>query len=144
MPCCVLVAIKKVEEEVGAEFQQSFPEEYLTQVEKRELLGLLCLGAYVLLLGKCCRGWGTGERTTRGRTEENEGGGHFFSKDPLKEYQQGAEDSPQAVRLRLDRKTGGQLDVGSFLIGVEVSLRQHAPALTQGLFGPLTNGNNCH
>ena len=82
---------------------------------------------------------------TQGRPEEKGGerGGQLFSEDPLKAYRQGADDSPRVVQLRLERRTGGQLDVGSFLIGVEVSLRQHAPALTQGLFGPLTNGENC-
>ena len=35
---------------------------------------------------------------------------------------------------------GGRLDLGSFLVGVEVSLRDSSPQMTAGLFGPLTNG----
>lgn len=48
----------------------------------------------------------------------------------------GNEDSPQ---MRGDRR-GARLDVGTFLMGVEISLRNDNPSLTEGLFGPLTNG----
>ena len=34
----------------------------------------------------------------------------------------------------------GRLDAGSFLVGVELSLRQSHSRTVQGLFGPLTNG----
>ena len=33
----------------------------------------------------------------------------------------------------------GRLDLGSFLLGIDVSLRELEPVMTQGLFGPLTN-----
>ena len=124
-------------------FLHSVPEECLLKIEKRELLGLLCLGAYVLILGKCCRGWKSGDRNTCVRIEEREGAGavQVYGEDPLRDYHQGMEDSPQTMRNRLHmERRSGLLDVGSFLIGVEVSLRQQAPALTQGLFGPLSNG----
>ena len=123
-------------------FLQSVPEECLMKIEKRELLGLLSLGAYVLLLGKCCRGWGSNNKPTRLKTE---GERQSYGEDPLKDYHQGMEDSPSTARNRLhmERRGGGLLDVGSFLLGVEVSIRQQAPALTQGLFGPLSNGEQC-
>ncbi len=41
--------------------------------------------------------------------------------------------------MRGERR-GAKLDVGTFLIGVEVSLRHSEPVDTEGLFGPLTNG----
>ena len=92
---------------------------------------------YVLLLGRCCRGWGVGETTLK-TTEQD----HFTQpvvSDPLQKYQQGDERrSPHVTRSPIKRR-GCKLDVGSFLIGVEISLRQQAPELTQGLFGPLTN-----
>ena len=126
-------------------FLQSVPEECLMKIEKRELLGLLCLGAYVLLLGKCCRGWGSNDKSTRLKMEGREGERQVYGEDPLKDYHQGMEDSPNTARnrLRMERRGGGLLDVGSFLLGVEVSMRQQAPALTQGLFGPLSNGEHC-
>ena len=46
------------------------------------------------------------------------------------------ESSPKLIgERRQDR-----LDVGTFLVGVEVSHRNGNPSLTEGLFGPLTNG----
>ena len=69
-----------------------------------EMLHFMCLAGFVLLLGRCCRGW-------------------------TPKY------SPCKSRLQTTL-----FDVGSFLIGVEVSLRQLVPDKTKGLIGPLTNG----
>ena len=44
-------------------------------------------------------------------------------------------------KLRGERR-GARLDAGSFLIGVEVSLRDCEAEMTQGLFGPLTQGES--
>ena len=164
------------------------------QVREEELLCLMCLGAYVLLLGRCCRGWGAEEAAAGGRRgeeavaggrrgeeavvggrrgEEAVAGGRREGtgepcptpdrterqtlssqaqgsrrpvKDPLQQYKAvgGSEAAivvPGSPARRKSRATmGGKLDLGSFLIGVEVSLRHSHPKMTQGLFGPLTNG----
>ena len=39
-------------------FHLAFPEDPQPGVREDDLLCLACLGAYVLLLGRCCRGWG--------------------------------------------------------------------------------------
>lgn len=123
---------------VGAAFQQAFPEEQLAKMDQRELLAAMCFSSYVLLLGLCCKGWGTrvGQiaRTERPPVSQ-------VMPDPLQRYQEQEEvGKAQPVLQASSRKAGRQLDVGSFLVGVELSLRQLAPELTQGLLGPLTNG----
>lgn len=70
--------------------------------------------------------------------------------DPLQRYKVAGralgQPQPAAVAIgegHSPKLRGGRrarLDVGSFLIGVEVSLRHCEPSLTEGLFGPLTNG----
>lgn len=57
------------------------------------------------------------------------------------QHQQPVMGEGQSPKLRGDRK-GTRLDAGSFLIGVEVSLRNSEPNMTEGLFGPLTNGED--
>jgi hypothetical protein len=164
-------------------FYQSFPEEHLSQVKQEELLGLFALGTYVLLLGKCCRGWGTEDKSTgnggTGRGGEGGGGGvetnrtlsqlhnesftspvmadplprpprlRVHAPDPLQKYKSVAESRRQQTIIvpygsppRGARKAniGGKLDLGSFLIGVDISLREEDPNMTQGLFAPLSNG----
>ena len=170
----------QIEEDVCRVFHQSFPEEDLDQVKQEELLGLFALGTYVLLLGKCCRGWGTDDSLSKpsdsaGRKEERGGietnlrsllhNDSFASPemadaprpprlrvhapDPLQKYKSIAESRRQQTivvpcgsPLRGVRKAniGGKLDLGSFLIGVDVSLREEDPNMTQGLFAPLSNG----
>ena len=70
------------------------------------------------------------------------------SPDPLQKYKTpGRRVSIQPIamgeghspKLRGDRR-GMRLDSGSFLVGVEVSLRDCEPNMTEGLFGPLTQG----
>ena len=166
-------------------FRRTLPEECLTNIESEETLSLLCLGAFVLMLGRCCRGWGDegrtdkerggGERERRvgGRMERGRGDGASWSKlleesskmlgpvfpdvqkakryvqDPLQSYKlRGVQEphtivvpgSPQNTKAARKVAMGAQLDLGSFLIGVEVSLRDCEPKKTAGLFGPLTNG----
>lgn len=134
-------------------FRMALPEEHLTRIKKEEVLSLMCLGAFVLLLGKCCRGWGADER---GRGEGASGSVHNiippimnpkqrFTADPLQEYKtESCRRNPRTIVVpssSLRRASrGGRLDLGSFLIGVEVSLRDCIPRETVGLFGPLTNG----
>ena len=68
--------------------------------------------------------------------------------DPLQKYKShGRPRRPQPVTVASDQfvkpregRKGTRLDVGSFLIGVEISLRNCEPSITEGLFGPLTNG----
>ena len=131
----------------------ALPEEHLTKIKKEEVLSLMCLGAFVLLLGKCCRGWGADER---GRGEGTSESVHNiippimnpkqrFTADPLQEYKtETCRRNPRTIVVpssSLRRASrGGRLDLGSFLIGVEVSLRDCIPRETVGLFGPLTNG----
>ena len=69
--------------------------------------------------------------------------------DPLQKYKSVAESRRQQTIIvphgspsRGIRKAtiGGKLDLGSFLIGVDISLRDEDPNMTQGLFAPLSNG----
>ena len=73
-------------------------------MDHNEVLHFMCLAGFVLLLGRCCRGWVPKYNPSKTRPQTN------------------------------------LFDVGSFLIGVEVSLRQLIPEKTKGLIGPLTNG----
>ena len=166
--------VVQFEEEVCAGVRMAFPEEHQASVRREELLSLVCLGAYVLLLGRCCRGWG--EEVGGGR-EVGKGGtasegqrssvavdspsvlpGSRTVRDPLHQYKMTgghrSRDPPLPVAVVVPVATAepsvcrtrraamaGRLDLGSFLIGVEVSLRQSHPKTTQGLYGPLTNGN---
>ena len=159
-------------------FYQSFPEEHLGQVEQEDLLSLFALGTYVLLLGKCCRGWGTedslsgkpgdggsGRGEKRATTDWSQLHDESFTTpvmadppkpprlvhapDPLQKYKSVAESRRQQTVVvpygsppRGVRKAniGDKLDLGSFLIGVDISLRDEDPNMTQGLFAPLSNG----
>lgn len=160
------------DEEVCAAVRMAFPEEHQTSVKEEELLCLVSLGTYVLILAKCCRGWGEEEGRGRGRGEEegggrgrgrddvkpltnctSENGGARVVRDPLHQYEMNVpprqhgttpvvvpvtqETSPSRSRRA---KMAGRLDLGSFLIGLEVSLRHSHRRASQGLFGPLTNG----
>lgn len=139
----------------------ALPEEYLPCIIEEEVLSLMCLGAYVLLLGKCCRGWGADERRRREEESGNQSHTHWeglpacpgilkatkgYISDPLQQYRTDSRHPRTIVvpgsPLRRARRAamGGRLDLGSFLIGVEVSLRDSNPQMTAGLFGPLTNG----
>lgn len=156
----------QVEEVVCSSFRMSLPEEHLTCVKEEEVLSLMCLGAFVLMLGKCCRGWGSDERREKGRSDgasesvlhENSSKVGLtpatpldtkpkkrFISDPLQQYKMDPRYPrtivvPSSPLRRANRAAvGGRLDLGSFLIGVEVSLRDHIPLETEGLFGPLTN-----
>ena len=126
------------------------------------------MGVYILLLARCCRGWGYSNAApfhyARGRdtyllsnhlrqagldvayTNSHED----FSENPLNSTLTadsglggvnfpavGAENSPQ---MKGSRRKGAKLDAGTFLLGVEVSLRHSEPVETEGLFGPLSNG----
>ena len=181
----IILLCVQVEEAVCESFRRALPEECLANIESEETLSLLCLGAFVLMLGRCCRGWGSeevsdrerggGERERRdgGRMERGRGDGASRSKlleesskmlgpvlpdvqkvkryiqDPLQPYKHrgGREPctivvpgSPRNTKAARKVAMGAQLDLGSFLIGVEVSLRDCEPKKTAGLFGPLTNG----
>ena len=138
----------KIPEKVGCTFLQSLPVEYSSKIDRKELLSLLCLGVYSLLLGVCSKGWGMCDLSTSYRGHNNMDNDlneddTIPVPDPLLKYNKGD--------IRLSQVMGGgrsarrrsesrrQIDVGSFLIGVDVSVRQLAPELTQGLFGPLSN-----
>ncbi len=157
----------QVEEDVCGSFRLSLPEDYLASIDQEEIVNLMCLGAYVLMLGRCCRGWGTKES---GRGAGEDGAGESKGtwensdssrpelvrrqvKDPLQQYSTVmAQRQPHAhvavasnsPGRRVTRKAmmGERLDLGSFLLGVEVSLRHSNPTMTRGLFGPLTNGKS--
>ena len=160
----------QIEGHVCETFKQSLPEDYLSYLKEDELFSLMCLGAYVLMLGKCCRGWGADEGMVRGRGDGASGNliedsradfttvvsettnpRPHFPPDPLQRYKVSGisrvpkpvvltQSSPSAVRNVRRATITGKLDLGSFLIGMEVSLRHSEPQKTQGLFGPLTNG----
>ena len=137
----------KISDKIGFNFLQSFPVEYSAKVPRKELLGLMSLGAYVLLLGVCSRGWGL--LNDSAKTLSSEDGLRTLpsipAPDPLLKYKQGAERlsqvlDPKGGRTRRRSESRKRIDQGSFLVGVDVSVRQLAPELTQGLFGPLSNG----
>ena len=166
------MVVIQIEEEVCEGVRMTFPEEHQASVKEEELLCLVCLGAYVLLLGRCCRGWGEevggGGRVGKGNAGPGEGstvavdspatqGGSRTVRDPLHHYKmdrgQRSHDPPPAVPVVIPAAAlepsgcrtrraamAGRLDLGSFLVGVEVSLRHSHRKATQGLFGPLTNG----
>ena len=168
----MVVSNFQVEEDVCKVFRQSFPEEHLGRIRQEELLYLFSLGTYVLLLGKCCRGWGAdeslvGNEKRRGDLEatatsqfQNDFRAAIIAKsstpqrqphvsDPLQKYKSAGDSKRQQTIIvpygspgRGHRRTtiGGKLDLGSFLIGVEISLRNDDPNMMQGLFAPLTNG----
>ncbi len=180
----------QIENEVCEQFKLLLPESCSIQSDQQ--FRLFTLGAYILMLGKCCRGWGLehhvtrdlrtatakGTRRTLGRSGIHRQQEDVFAldstvlprtptkfvkpvfPDPLQQYkllghayrpsmqsqqQQQQQQQPIALgeghspQLRGGRK-GARLDVGSFLIGVEVSLRDFEPEMTEGIFGPLTNG----
>ena len=161
----------QVEEDVCRVFCQSFPEEHLDRVKQEELLFLFSLGTYVLLLGKCCRGWGADDSLVGNERKGNKAivtsqlhnesfrapviakphtpQRQLHTPDPLQKYKSAGESRRQPTILvphgspggGARRATiGGKLDLGSFLIGVDVSTRDEDPNMTQGLFAPLTNG----
>jgi hypothetical protein len=143
----------KFEEEVFVRLRESLLEETQGQgVRREDLLNLACLGSYVLLLGRCCRGWGEEERKEREGEKTSPHPPSLATRDPLQRYKAGG--GPPAVRVPAPEpstsphqssrraRMGGRLDLGSFLVGLEVSLRQTNPRHTQGLFGPLTYGQS--
>lgn len=130
----------------------------------------MCFSAYVLMLGRCCRGWGVEKSVTKRSTGSSKvtlstviaDSARPTQKcpapDPLRSYKtttdevrtvrpRNAVTIPHSqptqgggVRVTRQEKMRPGLDLGSFLIGVEVSLRDSEPDMTQGLFGPLSNG----
>ena len=144
----------QLEAEVFDSMLFSLPEDYQAVIGDGSLKKLLCLGAYVLLLGRTCRGWGAreggAERPRRERRLPNESGafprsakpGH--QSDSLQRLVSGPDASLALLGSPLKRARqaamGRRLDAGSFLVGVELSGRESSPQETEGLFGPLTNG----
>lgn len=148
----MLLYLVQFEEEVCVRLRESLSEQLEGHgVREEDWLSLVCLACYVLLLGRCCRGWGEEER----RKREAEGATPppqppRAVRDPLQQYKRNGGPLQQAVvipapdasspqRSRRARM-GGRLDLGSFLVGVEVSLRQTNSRHTRGLFGPLSYG----
>ena len=158
----------QIEEAVCDKFKQSLPEQYLHLLKEEETLSLLCLGAFALMLGKCCRGWGMKVQgsgasetlltddsradVTTVVSETVKQRQQHFPHDPLQRYKIAGSSrahkpvvvltqrSPGAIRHDNRGSITGHLDLGSFLIGLDVSLRHSEPQQTQGLFGPLSNG----
>ena len=147
----------QIEDEICEQFKLLLPEHCQSSILPEDQFKLFTLGTYILLLAKCCRGWGTERRTWErpiGSSVHRKGQGsaaHYqVFPDPLQKYKtpgrgRGVSIQPIAVgeghspKLRGDRR-GMRLDSGSFLVGVEVSLRDCEPDMTEGLFGPLTQG----
>ena len=157
----------QIEEAVCDQFKQSLPEQYLHLLKEEETLSLLCLGAFALMLGKCCRGWGLeqgGGASETPLTDDSKADfttvisetvkqrQQHFPRDPLQRYKMAGssrahqpvvvhtQSSPGEIRHDKRGSITGRLDLGSFLIGVDVSLRHSESQQTQGLFGPLSNG----
>ena len=101
--CVFNLCYTQIEEEICANFKCLFLKQSVKDMDPQEILHFMCLAGFVLLLGRCCRGW-------------------------VPKYSSN-KTHPQTTLF----------DVGSFLIGIEVSLRQLVPEKTKGLIGPLTN-----
>ena len=163
----------QIEDVVCEEFNLLLSESSQVSIKKEDRFHLFTLGVYILLLARCCRGWGrtTGHASSfylgkdahllsarlrqvgydipqtnyRERLSDNAdrkagaGGGRGFG-DGDTSPAVGAENYPQ---MRGERR-GAKLDAGTFLIGIESSLRYSEPEETAGLFGPLTNGKHPH
>lgn len=103
----------------------------MSKIDQKEILGIVTLCAYIILLARCCRGWAGGVQVTQAQR------GDQPAQDPLLKYHEGSKTSPP-MHTRA-KKRCCKLDTGSFLIGVDVSVRQLAYEVTQGLIGPLNN-----
>lgn len=128
-------------------FNKNLPESYLGNIGNDNLLLLLCLSVYTVLLGRCCRGWGCGQDAAPQPQEgasnplgrpPNPTGGPLGGQDNLEHTTTASSDGGQ-VQDGKRPAMRGQLDLGTFLIGVDVSLRDLFPDLMVGVLGPLTN-----
>jgi len=155
---------------VCEEFSHAFSD--LCQLSKtvryEDRLQLFAMGVYILLLARCCRGWG---HRTAVPSQYAHGKDVYLLSQRLqqagldKAYVNSHEEfhgNPVNSSLTADsglggvnfpavgmenfsqmkglRRKGTKLDAGTFLLGVEVSLRHLEPVETEGLFGPLSNG----
>ena len=108
----------------------------------------------MVLLGRCCRGWGCSQDTgLEGASKHRDGASNPLGEtsEPLSlsNPAEGAVGQASAGVGNNGVQPGGkrtamrgQLDLGTFLVGVDVSLRDLFPDLTVGLFGPLTNSKD--
>ena len=87
---------------------------------------------YILILGRCCRGWDGSRATNAGPA----GPSSRTYLDPLLKFKEREETESKEELMKRRR---AKLDIGTFLIGIDVSLRQLSAEKTQGLFAPLTN-----
>eukprot|EP00731_Ephydatia_muelleri_P023922 Em0016g193a len=141
----------KVVSGLWSSINKGLPESYLGSIGNDNLLNLLCLAVYVVLLGRCCRGWGCSQDTgLEGASKHRDGASNPLGEtsEPLSlsNPAEGAVGQASAGVGNNGVQPGGkrtamrgQLDLGTFLVGVDVSLRDLFPDLTVGLFGPLTN-----
>lgn len=88
---------------------------------------------YILILGRCCRGW-DGNRTSNVAGPAGPSSRTYL--DPLLKFKEREETESKEELIKRRR---GKLDTGTFLIGIDVSLRQLSAEKTQGLLAPLTN-----
>ena len=125
--------------------KESIPRECLDLLSKRNMMQVFSLSIYVLMLGKCCRNWSSEEKLANQLRGEADGCSSFFQgsdasvrklkPEPTIECQKSytVKDMKQSI-------FGGKLDLGTFLVGVEISLRDLDSESKGGVFGPLTNG----
>ena len=137
-----------------ATLRGSVPGSSIASIPEQHLVQIFCLSAFTLMLGRCCRGWGKDEKVANQLRGQADGcSGCFQNQEgsstrvPAVTHnvrgvtQQSAEGRAQHRPKTAHRSmAGGKLDLGSFLIGVEVSGRDLDPERMAGVFGPFTNG----
>ena len=144
----------QVEDEVCAALKTSVPGSSIASIPEQQLMKVFCLSAFTIVLGRCCRGWGKNEKVAdRLRGQADGCSGCFQAQDVSSTKVLAAAHNvwgtaQQSVERRIQHRpktahrsiAGGKLDLGSFLIGVEVSGRDLDPERMAGVFGPFTNG----
>lgn len=153
--CFSFVAFSvQVEDEVCVALRASVPGGSISSIPAQHLTKIFCLSAFTVMLGRCCRGWGKDEKVANQLRGQADGCSGCFqpqegtsTKVPAVTHlvqsttQQSVEGRIQCrPKTAFRSMTGGKLDLGSFLIGVELSGRDLDPERMAGVFGPFTNG----
>lgn len=135
-----------------AALKASIPDGSISNIPARRLMKIFCLSAFTVMLGRCCKGWGKDELVANQLRGQADGcSGCFLPQEgsstkvpTVTQLVRGITQQPVEGQCRPKTAhrsmTGGKLDLGSFLIGVEISARDLDPERMAGVFGPLTNG----
>ena len=142
----------QVEDVVCEALKASSPSSTISNIPEQQLMKIFCLSAFTVMLGRCCRGWGKDEVVANQLRGQADGcSGCFLPQEgsstkvpTVTQLVRGRTQQPVQGQCRPKTAhrsmTGGRLDLGSFLIGVEITARDLDPDRMAGVFGPLTNG----